>query len=60
MRITFCFTYSSCAPLWILGREASQVPDMVVMIAHGDREDLLGFVLLDHEAIEVSFDIAGR
>lgn len=32
--------------------------DVVVMIAHRNREDFLGFVLLDDEAVEVIFDVA--
>ena len=31
---------------------------MVVVIADGDGEDLLGFVLLDHETIEMGLDVA--
>ena len=41
-------------------RKAGQKLRMVVVVAHRDGEDLLGFVLLDDEAVEVRFDFARR
>ena len=36
----------------------AQVIGVVVMVANGNREDLLRFILLDHEAIKMRFDVA--
>ena len=38
--------------------EATQVIGMVVMIAHGDREHFLRFLLFDDEAVQMRLDIA--
>ena len=38
--------------------EPAEVIDVVVVIADRDGEDLLGFVLLDHETIEMRLDVA--
>ena len=42
----------------VLLLELAEEIDVVVMIAHRDGENLLRFILLDHEAIEVRLDVA--
>ncbi|MBA3831928.1 MAG: hypothetical protein H0X34_08545 [Chthoniobacterales bacterium] len=41
-------------------RELAHVIDVVVVVADGDRQNLLRFVLLDDEAVEVGLDMARK
>src|SRR5262249_42790470 len=41
----------------ILLLETAQIIGMVVMIANRDRQDFLRLVLLDHEAVEMRFNV---
>ena len=45
-------------PPGIFFLESAQIIGMVVMIANGDREDLLSLVLFYDESIEMRFDVA--
>ena len=42
----------------VFALEPPQIIDVIVMIANCDREDLLRFVLLDNESVEMRLDIA--
>ena len=57
--MTFCFAYSvSSARTASSLFELTEIIDVVVVIADRDRENLLRFVLFDHETVEVRFDVA--